>query len=140
MPRMTYDVVANLVAANNQSGQADAVIIALIYKESRFDPLAKAATSTATGLMQMTKGAVTEVNRVKKTAYKHDTMKLPAANVMVGTSYLRIRIRVAGGSLVNGLNGYGTGPGYATSIMRAADRLPDAADPMSVLIEEIGKP
>lgn len=71
MARLTHDQVSAFVAANNLSGQSDTVVIALIYKESRFEPAVVAATSSATGLMQMTTGAVAEVNRVRKTTYLH---------------------------------------------------------------------
>lgn len=138
--KLTYDEVAALVAANNKSGQADAVIIALIYKESRFDPNIRAATSTATGLMQMTTGAVTEVNRVCKTSYTHISMTVAASNILVGSNYVRIRIERAGGDLAKGLDGFGTGTGYSTPILRAAARLAGTRTPMQVLLEEIGKP
>lgn len=94
--------------------------------------------------MQMTTGAVAEVNRVRRTTYSAATMTLPAANIQVGSSYLRIRIDRVGGDVARGLDGFGTGPGYSANILRAAARLPapgrPPADPMQVLREEIGRP
>lgn len=140
MTKLTYDEVTKLVAVNNQSGQDDTAVIAVIYKESRFDPAVAAATSSATGLMQMTKGAVTEVDRVRKTTYLHSAMTLPTTNIMVRSICLSIRIGRAGGDLANGLDGFGTGPGYSASILRAAGRLKKGDNPTKVLTEEIGKP
>ena len=142
--RLTYGAVVKLVQGNNVSGQADALIVALIYKESRFDPGAKsaAANSSAAGLMQMTRTAVAEVNRVNKTAIDFTTMTGGAANIAAGTTYLKIRIARAK-TLAAGLDGYGMGPGYSTSIITAADQIkamPKGGDPLAILTATIGKP
>jgi Transglycosylase SLT domain len=139
MPRLTYSEIDQLVWYNNRADLVKTIFIAQIYKESRFDPAAKSAGSTATGLMQMTTGAVTEVNRVKKTAYKHTDMTIAATNIQAGTTYLQILVDRWGG-LAAGLDKYGTGPGYSTNILAAhAELVKDPADPMAVLAKFIGK-
>lgn len=140
--RLTYSEIATLVKGNNKSDQRDELVIALIYKESRFDPSAKssAKNSTAAGLMQMTKTAVNEVNRVNKTSFAYDDMLTSSTNIQAGTMYLQIRIDRAG-SIQAGLNGFGTGRGYSISIIDAYNQLIlGPRDPMAVLIQEIGKP
>ncbi|UAJ09263.1 lytic transglycosylase domain-containing protein [Polymorphobacter megasporae] len=142
--RLSYDEIAALVSANNVSGQPDTLIIAVIYKESRFDPLekSKVAGSSATGLMQITRTAVTEVDRVDKTKSDFTAMTSGAANIKLATRYLKLRIDRAGGDVAKGLDGYGTGPGYATSIVAANSRLTalsKGGDPMAELAATIGK-
>jgi soluble lytic murein transglycosylase-like protein len=138
--RLDYHAMEVTVAANNQSGQSDELIIAQAYKESRFDPSAKNSSSSATGLLQMTKGAVAEVNRVNKTSYNHSGMSNAAQNVEVGTQYLKICIDRKK-SVSAGLDYYGTGAGYSTKILAAETALQaHPADPMAELIRIIGKP
>jgi hypothetical protein len=61
---MTYDEIKKLVQENNQSKEYSAeFVICLIWKETNFDSSAKNSVSSATGLMQMTEGAVKQVNR-----------------------------------------------------------------------------
>ncbi len=141
MAKLGYEEIARLVSANNRSGASDFVLIAQSYKESGFDPVvkSKAANSSATGLLGITRTALNEVNRVKKTAYQHATMTTAATNILVGSTYLSICLSRKGGSLSAALDYYGTGPGYSKGILAAAKRLPDSSDPMRVLVEEIGK-
>jgi hypothetical protein len=138
--RLDYHAMEVTVAASNKSGQSDELIIAQAYKESRFDPSAKNSKSSATGLLQMTKGAVAEVNRVNKTTYAHSEMTDAALNIEVGTQYLNICISRKK-SVSAGLDYYGTGPGYSTKILEAEKALKaQPADPMAELIRIIGKP
>jgi soluble lytic murein transglycosylase-like protein len=132
---LSFDQVSSIVSIFNRSGQSDKLVISLIWKESRFDYLARPddPNSTATGLMQMTKTAVREVNRIWGTNISHSSMTDPVWNVVAGTGYLRIAIERKGG-LIPGLNYYGTGPGYADSILRAANALGRTPnDPMAAL-------
>ena len=141
MKKLSYDDIALLVKANNNSTLDDTYIIALAWKESRFDTEAKSKVknSSATGLMQMTRTAVVEVNRIKKTTYSHDTMTTGADNIEVGTTYLKIRLDRAGGSVSAGLDGYGTGPGYSTKIIAAQAALAaNPKDKMGALYSTIG--
>lgn len=60
---MTFDEIDSLVQANNNSKEfSNEFVICLIWKESGFDPAAKNSSTSATGLMQLTKGAVEMVN------------------------------------------------------------------------------
>jgi RHS repeat-associated protein len=138
--RLSLAQVQVLIKENNKSNQSDNLILAQAYKESRFNQTIKAKTSSAIGLMQVTKGAVAEVNRVNGTSYKYGDMTDGAKNIQVGSSYDQIRIDRAG-SVLGGLNGYGTGTGYGNPILRAeADLNAHPADPYGVLVRDIGKP
>ena len=133
---LTHSKMRSLVAEHNRSGQEDEVVIATAWKESSSDPNAKAETSSATGLLMMTKGAAKDIGAV------HSEMRDPVANVRAGTEYLKLRIKWAGGDLSKGLNGYGTGPGYSSSILEAArllkaSRSDPTADPLKIRKEEI---
>jgi soluble lytic murein transglycosylase-like protein len=68
--------------------------------------------------MMVTKGAA------KEAGYKYaDVKNDPAINIQAGTKYLQIRIDRAGGNLLNGLNGYGTGAGYGNNIIKCEQSL-----------------
>jgi soluble lytic murein transglycosylase-like protein len=113
----TYDEIKALVAANNKAKYfKDTFVICLIWKESGFDPDIVNSKSTATGLMQMTKGAVISVNSntPKGTHFEHSDMTDPALNVQCGTYYLDIARNKLGGVDTS----YGTGPGYSDSIVK----------------------
>jgi hypothetical protein len=118
MAAKTYDEIKKLVADNNKSSDImDRLFICLIWKESTFDPDLKNSGSSATGLMQLTKGAIAEVNRVKKTSYNHDDMTDPGLNIEVGTTYIDILKHRNGGKLAVALDKFGTGKGYSDSII-----------------------
>ena len=139
MARLTYAEIVTLIDFNNRSDYVKHVIIAQIYKESRFDPGATNGSSTATGLMQMTSPAVTEVNRVKGTTFKHGDMKVAATCIQAGTTYLNICFDRGGRTWAGGLDKYGTGAGYSKNILAASAELAKSpADPMAVLIKYIG--
>jgi RHS repeat-associated protein len=135
---LTYDQVASLVDRANFTGIPDAVVIAQIWKESRFNPNARSPDGRAIGLMQLRPIAVREVNRIYGVDIEHRGMINPLHNVFVGTIYLEIEVQRHGG-LAAGLNAYGTGPGYSGSIIRAANALNGSTDPMAVLRREIGR-
>ena len=123
--KLTYAQVKQLVEDNNRSANAQVtteLVISLIWKESGFRPDVKNPTTTATGLMQMTTGAVADVNNNTPAGvhYTHAEMTVPSKNIQCGTYYLAERIERAGGKLKEGLNGYGTGPGYADNIISCA--------------------
>lgn len=118
MAEKTYEEIKKLVAANNKAEDInDRLFICLIWKESGFKTDVKNSASTATGLMQLTKGAVVEVNRVKKTSYDHDDMTDPDLNIEVGTTYIDILKKRNGGKLAAALDKFGTGSGYSDSII-----------------------
>ena len=138
--KLTYDQIAALVAANNKSNQDDALIIALCYKESGFDPnaLTKDPASTAAGLMGVTETAIREVNRVDNTRLSYQQVYISGTNIEMGSRYLRIMIRRFG-STPDGLDKYGTGPGYSRNVLAAAAALPKSGDGMDVLLQQIGR-
>jgi hypothetical protein len=116
MPTLTYAAIQKLVAENNKSAQlSDEFIICLIWKESDFRDTIPNETSTAIGLMQITKGVIGDVNKFYKTAFTHAEMTDPAKNIQCGTQYLDLRIKWAKNA-TKGIEGYGTGVGYAKSI------------------------
>ena len=65
--------------------------------------------------MQITKGVVTDVNKVYKTSFNHDEMTDASKNIQCGTYYLDLRIKWAKDK-TKGIEGFGTGNGYAKSI------------------------
>jgi len=108
---LSYEKIKEFVKNNNLSGLSDELIICLIYKESTFDPSVKNKKSSATGLMQVTTGAATDAG------YKGKDMYDPTTNIQAGSKYLKLRIKWVKGNTQTGLEGYGTGPGYAAGIL-----------------------
>lgn len=134
MSILTFDEVKKLVHDNNKaSGIRDRLFVCLIWKESGFDPDVKNSGSSATGLMQLTKGAVAEVNRVRKASYDHDDMTDSALNVEVGTTYIDILMKRNDGNLAKALDKFGTGPGYSTSIIACSKCMSDMSHPWPCL-------
>jgi hypothetical protein len=119
---LTLDEITRIVRDNNKSGLSDDLIICLAYKESTLNPGVKnAAGSSATGLMQITKAAVTDVNSNFKALganFTHADMTDPVKNIQCGTWYLKLRVKWKKGSVSAGLAGYGTGDKYAASILK----------------------
>jgi RHS repeat-associated protein len=114
---LSYPAIAGLVAANNRSGQSDELIICIIWKESSNDPKGQNPHSSAHGLMGVENGAAQDLG-VDPT-----TLSDPGINISVGTTYLHRRIAWrppfgSGGNVARGLAKYGTGPGYARSLLR----------------------
>lgn len=113
---MTYDEIKKLVKDNNRSKEfSDEFVICLIRKETNFEPSAKNTGSSATGLMQMTKGAVEMVNKCTPAGvhFEHADMTDAAKNIQCGTYYLDI----AKNKLAGVDKSYGTGEGYSKSIV-----------------------
>ena len=138
---LTYPAVAKLVEANNRCpAVTTALLTCLIWKESRFDPQAKNPTSTATGLMQVTRAAVEDVNKNTPagTHFEHAEMTDPAKNIQCGSHYLRLRIERAGGDVTKGLEGFGTGPGYADNILACEQCLKGGPPDPTTCLKPIG--
>jgi hypothetical protein len=111
-----FDDIKDLVSKNNKSTEfADNFVICLIWKESGFDPDLKNSKSSATGLMQITKGAVNMVNKntPQGVHFEHSEMTDAVKNIQCGTYYLDI----AKNKLAGIDKSYGTGPGYSKSII-----------------------
>ena len=130
---MTYEEIKALVASNNKSTLfSDQFVICLIWKETNFDPSLKNAKSSATGLMQLTKGAVAMVNSCTPAGvhFEHADMLDAAKNIQCGTYYLDIaKTKLAGVD-----KSYGTGAGYSKSIVACeACLVADESHPMTAL-------
>ncbi|OYV02264.1 MAG: hypothetical protein CFE45_01120 [Burkholderiales bacterium PBB5] len=130
---VTHDEIKKLVKDNNQSKDfSDEFVICLIWKESGFDPDVANSGSTATGLMQMTKGAVAMVNQCTPAGvhFEHSEMTDAVKNIQCGTLYLDIAKNKLGGVDLS----FGTGKGYSKSIVACETCLKsDAAHPMVAL-------
>lgn len=119
MARMTYDEVTALVAANNKSTSfSNQLVVAICWKESSFDPSAHSSGSTATGLMQMTTGAVTDVNSntPRGVHFEHSEMTQGAKCIQCATYYLEI-LKGRFATVKSALEHYGTGAGYADNLL-----------------------
>jgi len=133
---MTYEEIVKLVSANNQSKEfSNEFVTCLIWKETSFEPSEKNSKSTATGLMQMTKGAVDMVNKCspKGVHFEHADMTDPVKNVQCGTLYLDIAKNKLGGVDAS----YGTGPGYSRNIVTCEAGLKGDADHPQVALQKI---
>ena len=119
MSRLTYEQVKQYVELNNKSSSfSTELVISIIWKESSFDPSAHARGSTATGLMQMTVGAVSDVNANTPNGvhFEHSDMSDAVKCIQCGTYYLQI-LYGRNGTVKKALEKYGTGPGYADNLL-----------------------
>ena len=121
MTRKTYDQITALVAEHNKATDfSDALIVALAWKESSFDETVKnpAPGSTATGLMQITVGALQDVNNNTPAGvhFEHSEMIVGGRNIECGTYYLQILFG-RHGSKRAALSHYGTGDSYADQLL-----------------------
>jgi hypothetical protein len=121
---ITYKGITFLISKNNLSGQSDEMITCIAYKESRFSPWAKSASTTASGLMQVTKGAAADVypsvSKAEIDKWYESGGKIfdPSFDLAVGSAYLGIRVQWSGGDIKKALAGYGTqDDAYAESIL-----------------------
>ena len=141
MAKLSYSEVQKLVSANNNSSLSTELLVCLIWKESGFDPNDKNKRSSATGLMQLTKAGVEDVNRntPKGVHFEHSEMTDATKNIQCGTHYLKLRIARAGGDVKAGLNGYGTGTGYADNILECEKCLQAGPQDVSGCLHAIHK-
>jgi hypothetical protein len=138
MAVITFEAIKKLVKENNKSTLfSDEFIICLAWKESGFDPDSKNSKSSATGLMQLTKGAVDETNRrrPKETQYDHAEMTDAAKNIQCGSLYLDIaKSKLAGIDI-----SYGTGTGYSKKIVECEVCLKADAEHYAIALLKIHK-
>jgi membrane-bound lytic murein transglycosylase MltF len=135
---MNFEEMTKLVADNNKSTKfSDQFVICLCWKESNFDPNLKNSKSSATGLMQITKGAVDTVNSntPKGVHFKHADLTDAATNIQCGTYYLDLCV-----TKLSGVDSsYGTGPGYSKSIVACEECLKGGKDHTQVCLQKIHK-
>lgn len=134
--RLSFTEVETLVTANNNCTLSTNLIISICWKESSFDPGAAASTSSATGLMMMTKGAVTDVNQntPQGVHFEHSEMTDATKNIQCATWYLSILLRRCNQDVTRALERYGTGTGYATNLLKCETCLQsNSKDPMNCL-------
>lgn len=147
---LTYEQIKELVRENNRSRLPDELIIALIYKESSFNPQARTQEpgSTASGLMQVTERAWKVVHEERLNYGKGNSPNFgehvfdPATNIQRGTAYLQHRIDGSRGDIERGLAGYGPPKekNYVASIFDAAIALQqNPPDPIAALNQVYGR-
>jgi soluble lytic murein transglycosylase-like protein len=135
---LSYNRTREIVSAHNHSGQSDDLVMAIAYRESRFDPKAKKPTSSAVGLMGLTRDAIKDLQE-RYDGYD-DIDKFDAEqNIDAASRYLSLRVKWAHGDVRKALAGYGEGTAYADSILRAENLLKNAKNPLAVLQECFGK-
>jgi soluble lytic murein transglycosylase len=99
-----------------------ALVAAVIYAESKFDP--RPSSAGALGLMQI-EPATAELLAQKSggTLFKIADLAHPATNIAYGSYYLRYLLRMYGGSRMLALAAYNAGPGNVDRwIARARER------------------
>jgi len=96
------------------AGIERALLRAVAWKESRFDPLAR-SRSDAIGLLQLKRPAVVDVARwLKETPPSDSALADPALNLRYGARYLERMLVRFGGDLPLSLAAYNAGPAIAT--------------------------
>jgi soluble lytic murein transglycosylase-like protein len=97
---MTFNQVQTTVSQNNNSPFSNELVISICWAESSFNPNAKSPTSSATGLMMMTTGAIDTVNNNTPagTHFNYSDMTNPSQAVAAGTWYLKIIYNTTGTS------------------------------------------
>lgn len=84
-----------IIAASNTFGVPAARIAAIIMVESALNPNAIGSIGER-GLMQLTRGALSDVNARFKTTYTFDQLFTPETNIAVGAAYLSILFKQTG--------------------------------------------
>jgi RHS repeat-associated protein len=128
-----FNWISRLVKWNNSSGLPDAVIIAIIWKESGFNLLAYNPAGGgfgAIGLMQVRQVGLYDFNETWATSfpvmtYGKSDLWDPTLNVYIGSALVYNDVfRYNNGDINAGLNMYRGAPGYAQSILSVAGQIP----------------
>ncbi|MGH9396820.1 MAG: RHS repeat-associated core domain-containing protein, partial [Terriglobia bacterium] len=138
---ITWPQLQKLVHQNNESNFCDDLIDCIVFKESTapggfnanavppVNPSTGVPVSSATGLMQITRGAAATDNNnyphAPSGAALYNALSNPALNIFVGSEYLQILSDVYGG-LRSGLNHYGgtvTSGSYANDVLNCVEQL-----------------
>ncbi len=134
---LTYDQIKEVVAHNNRSGLSNELVIAIIYKESSFDPSKHNKNSNAEGLMQ-----IVDVSRKYLIGQYPNLGQIdwlsPVQNVIAGTLLLADKLKETHGNVAAAIWKFGPGlkqsPNYVPEILAAAEALRQSpADPVPVL-------
>ena len=127
---LSFDEVQSLIDANNNSDFSTELLTCLTWKESGWNPAVVNPRSGSTGLMQMTKIAVKDVNQHNPNGdqYTMTDMKDAVLNIQAGTYYLQILLGRWKNDQVTALNHFGTGPGYSDNILDCEACLQDGSD------------
>lgn len=98
-------------AAADRHGIAPALVAAVIYVESGFDPSVR-SSSGAVGLMQVMPATATEIaQRTDGYRFTQADLREPRVNLLYGCYYLRRLLRRYDGSVVSALAAYNAGAG-----------------------------
>jgi len=118
--RLMYPIrfEAKLREESAEVGLDPALVAALIWQESTFDPQAVSGPG-ARGLMQVMPPTGRELARALGVKYHIDMLHDPDRGLELGTRYLRRMIDNYGGRVDRALAAYNAGPGRVSSWMRA---------------------
>lgn len=94
-----------IVMASSEYRVREEIITAMIFVESFGNPMAQASTTSARGLMQITRGAASDMG------VPYELLFDPAENILCGTAYLAQLIRRNGGDERRGVMAYYAGHG-----------------------------
>jgi soluble lytic murein transglycosylase len=107
-----------LRAETARNGLDPALVAALIWQESTFDPSAVSAAG-ARGLMQIMPPTGRELARGLRLRYRIDMLHEPDRGIQMGTRYLRRMVDGFGGRVDKALAAYNAGPSRVGSWARA---------------------
>ena len=106
------DFEEQLVASARQEGLDPALLAAIIWQESTFDPKAVSAAG-ARGLMQIMPSTGRSLARSAGVRYREGTLFEPEMGLRLGARYFRRMLDAFGGRVERALAAYNAGPGRA---------------------------
>jgi peptidoglycan lytic transglycosylase len=106
------DYEALLVASARQEGLDPALLAAIIWQESTFDPKA-VSVAGARGLMQIMPSTGRSLARSVGVRYREGTLFEPEMGLRLGARYFRRMLDAFGGRVERALAAYNAGPGRA---------------------------
>jgi hypothetical protein len=109
------DSAAAIAAASTEHGVPGAIIAAVIFHESKFDPRAVGYDGLDLGLMQVRRGGAIPTKLAKLSDRALQNIRL---NVAIGTAYLGRMMRACPMHFLSRYNGRGCRPsGYQTKVL-----------------------
>lgn len=97
-----------IFARQNALTNKESYILGMIAQESLGDPNAKGAIGEI-GLMQITRGAMQDVNDIRGKNFKIEDLEKPVINIEVGVAYLAIQKGRMYGDLFKAIQSYNAG-------------------------------